>query len=102
MEELNKLIKNSEVLILSKTICKYCDIAKNELKPYKYKVTVIDVLEDPNGPLLFEAAKELTGQRTVPNIWINSQHIGGSDKLREKLCKDNRDKMTDILKSDDF
>ena len=34
-----------------------------------------------NGPAYQDVLLELTGQRTVPNIFINGAHIGGCDKL---------------------
>jgi len=35
----------------------------------------------PNGQAYQAALTDLTGQRTVPNVWINGKFIGGSDKL---------------------
>jgi glutaredoxin len=99
MEELKKLIESCQVLVISKTKCKYCTIAKRELKPLNLNVTIIDVDLHPNGALLFQAAKELTNQLTVPNIWINKEHIGGSDKLHERIMQDYSKKITDILES---
>ena len=40
-----------------------------------------------NGTTIHEKLKELTGQRTVPNIFIRGKHIGGADdtiKLHEE------------------
>ena len=32
---------------------------------------------------------QLTGQETVPNIFINQKHIGGAEKLEELQCADH-------------
>lgn len=34
-----------------------------------------------NGSEIQQALEQITGQRTVPNIFINGNHIGGSDSL---------------------
>ena len=33
-----------------------------------------------NGPDIQAVLKELSGQSTVPNVFVNGEHIGGSDK----------------------
>jgi glutaredoxin 3 len=32
-------------------------------------------------PALREEMMQLSGQRTVPQIWINDEHVGGCDEL---------------------
>ena len=39
------------------------------------------------------ALQELTGQRTVPNIFIDHQHIGGNSELQNQ-----KDALPDLLK----
>lgn len=36
---------------------------------------------------------EKTGQRTVPNVFIRKQHIGGSDKLHQLDAQGELDKL---------
>jgi glutaredoxin len=81
---LQNLINNHPVLVLSKKTCKYCVIAKDALK--NAGMDFFEVNIDEHFGLLTEAI-DLTGQKTVPNIWINQVHIGGSDKLIEWLKK---------------
>lgn len=38
-----------------------------------------------DGSELQAALLELTGQRTVPNIFIGKQHVGGSDDLSDLI-----------------
>jgi len=35
----------------------------------------------PDGSAIQAALLELTGQRTVPNVFINGKHLGGNDKV---------------------
>ena len=37
-----------------------------------------------DGPAIQDALQEITNQRTVPNIFINHQHIGGNSDLAAK------------------
>ncbi|KAJ2970929.1 hypothetical protein NUW58_g9553 [Xylaria curta] len=42
----------------------------------------LDKVDD--GPAIQDALRELSGQRTVPNIYIGQQHIGGNSDLQAK------------------
>jgi len=44
---------------------------------FKYEVLELDQLD--NGPAIQEALHEKSGQKTVPNVFINGEHIGGCD-----------------------
>ena len=79
---LQELINSNYVLMLSKTKCKYCTIAKDALKNAGFKVLVVEIEERLD---LHTEAIKITGQKTVPNIWVDGIHIGGSDKLIEKI-----------------
>jgi glutaredoxin 3 len=37
-----------------------------------------------DGSAIQNALQEISNQRTVPNIWINQQHIGGNSDLQAK------------------
>jgi len=41
-----------------------------------------------DGDSIQDALRQITGQRTVPNIFINKQHIGGNSDLEEKSPKE--------------
>jgi len=75
---LQELIDNNKILVLSKQNCKYCDIAKDALTEAGLDYIAKEI--DSTSKLYTEAIA-LTNQRTVPNIWIDGKHIGGSDKL---------------------
>ncbi|KAG8957674.1 glutaredoxin [Tulasnella sp. 408] len=77
-------IANHKVAIFSKTYCPYCKRAKELIKSFdlpdgEVEIVEIDIRED--GSAIQEYLKEKTGQRTVPNIFIKQEHIGGSDDL---------------------
>lgn len=60
-------------------LCPFCVRAKRllEQKGIQYEEILVD--RDPPG---FEKMKRLSGQATVPQIWIGQKHIGGFTDLR--------------------
>lgn len=68
----------AKVVVYTTRICPYCVRAKQLLQRKGVAYDEIDVSDD------FDARRELvarTGQRTVPQIFINAQPIGGCDEL---------------------
>ena len=69
----------SKVEIYTTKICAYCVRAKSLLKKKGVDFTEIDVSTDDR---LRESMMDRAGGRSsVPQIFINDQHIGGSDDL---------------------
>ncbi len=70
----------ANVEVYSTQYCPFCVRAKALLKNKGVAFTEIDVTHDP---ALREKMVELAGgRRTVPEIFINGQIIGGYDELR--------------------
>ncbi|KAH8553074.1 thioredoxin-like protein [Umbelopsis sp. PMI_123] len=79
-QKVEDIINNNKVAIFSKSYCPYCRRAKEALKGLaEYFSIELDQVED--GAAIQEYLSQKTGQRTVPNIFINQKHIGGSDDL---------------------
>ena len=69
------------IIIYSKPSCVFCDKAKALLTRLGYEYTEKVVSKDISLPDLFE---ELGKQvRTIPQIVIDENHIGGFNELRE-------------------
>ncbi|MFP5429589.1 MAG: glutaredoxin 3 [Gammaproteobacteria bacterium] len=68
----------AEIIIYTTPICPYCVRAKQLFKQKGLEWTEIDVSRDANERM---ALMERTRQRTVPQIFINGQHVGGCDDL---------------------
>jgi glutaredoxin 3 len=69
----------AEVIVYSKAVCPYCDRAKMLLKAKDVAFEERRVDLDP--ALLDEMLSKSEGRRTVPQIFINDQGVGGFDDL---------------------
>jgi glutaredoxin 3 len=68
----------AKVVIYTTTICPYCVRAKMLFQRKGVSYEEIDVSRDNDLRLKL---MQQTKQRTVPQIFINEQHIGGCDDL---------------------
>ncbi len=69
----------ADVLIYSKDYCPYCVKAKQLFTHLQQPFTEIDLGQHPE--LVAEVVQKSGGRRTVPQIFIGGQHIGGCDDL---------------------
>lgn len=67
------------VEIYTTPFCPYCQAAKRLLQKKGADYTEIDVSQDPD--LRAKMTQRANGRRTVPQIFIAGQHVGGSDDL---------------------
>ena len=68
-----------EIIIYTSNLCPYCTMAKRLLSAKGTTYTELNV--DATRGLREEMMKK-TRRRTVPQIYIGKQHIGGFDDLR--------------------
>ena len=71
----------SKVEIYTTRYCPYCISAKALLTRKKAPFIEIDVSGDPPGRA--KMVERSNGRMTVPQIFIGSTHVGGSDDLHE-------------------
>ncbi len=79
------MIKGTRVLVFSKTFCPYCDEAKQIFQSAEVEFESHELDKLPDGSAIQDALKDITGQKTVPNIFINGIHIGGCSDLKAKI-----------------
>merc|ERR1712106_927994 len=53
----------------------------------------IELTELENGPEVQDALLELSGQRTVPNVFINGEHLGGNDDTQKAAKSGKLDEL---------
>jgi glutaredoxin 3 len=80
-EKAQQLIAENPVMVFSKSWCSYSNRAKQVLRSFDAEITVYELDRERDGSAVQDALEDLTGQRTVPNIFIAQKHIGGSDDL---------------------
>eukprot|EP00871_Galdieria_phlegrea_P005125 jgi/Galph1/5613/GphlegSOOS_G4288.1 len=81
IEKVKEYVAAAFVVIFSKSWCPFCDRVKILFKQLKVPFKVIELDEERDGTALQKALYELTGQRTVPNVFINGTHVGGCDQV---------------------
>ena len=69
-----------DVLLYTKSWCPYCRRAKTLLAKKGVQWIEINIEGDPAHR---RAMMEASGRNTVPQIFINGTHVGGSDELSE-------------------
>ncbi|ORY92154.1 thioredoxin-like protein [Syncephalastrum racemosum] len=79
----DKIIAENKVAVFSKSYCPYCKRAKDLLDQLKIEYYAIELDVEADGAAIQAYLQELSGQRTVPNIFINGKHVGGCDDLFE-------------------
>ena len=83
-------MKNIE--IYTGPLCAFCDRAIALLNKKGVSFKKIDLASDPNK--MEDMIKKTNGMRTVPQIFIDGQHIGDSDKLQDL---ENEGKLNSLL-----
>ena len=73
--------KQYRILIYTSNNCAFCNSAKELLINKKLKFEEINISE--NVVLKDEMGKKTNGLMTVPQIFINSKHIGGFEELNK-------------------
>jgi glutaredoxin 3 len=68
-----------KVEVYTKFLCPYCSRAKALLSSKNVQIEELDITMDPD--LRAKMVARANGRTTVPQIFINDQHIGGSDDL---------------------
>jgi len=75
----NDLIKNHRVVIFSKTTCPFCAKVKDLFNSLNESYASLDLDEIERGTEIRDFLFEKTGQKTVPNVYVNGVHLGGCD-----------------------
>ena len=81
----------ANVELYTTPICPYCIAAKDLLKHKGITFTEINVMGDPEKRR--EMVDRAGGRMTVPQIFINSTHVGGCDDLYDLDSEGKLDPM---------
>lgn len=84
---------SAQVTLFSTRFCPYCVAAKRLLKAKGVNYQDIPVDGDPD---LRQQMTKRAGQRTVPQIWIGDEHVGGYTDL---AALEQRGLLDDLLRT---
>ncbi|KAN0114701.1 putative glutaredoxin Grx1 [Hyaloscypha variabilis] len=79
-----QIIDENAVAVFSKSYCPYCKATKSLLTELGAKFYTIELDQVDDGAAIQDALEQINGQRSVPNIYIKKQHIGGNSDLQAK------------------
>ena len=68
-------------VVFSKSYCPYCKRAKSILASAKAPCEVIELDQHESGMAIQSALASMTGRRTVPNIFMKGEPVGGADTI---------------------
>ncbi|EDK43301.1 conserved hypothetical protein [Lodderomyces elongisporus NRRL YB-4239] len=90
-QKVQKLIKEKPIFIAAKSFCSNSDQVKRTIEEITHTSTTedddqvysinLDLVDD--GQEIQDALTELTGQTTVPNVFIGGEHIGGNTDVQK-------------------
>ncbi|OIV98384.1 hypothetical protein TanjilG_16711 [Lupinus angustifolius] len=78
-EFIDKTISSHKIVIFSKSYCPYCKRAKAAFKELNQVPYVVELDERDDGSKIQDILNNIIGRRTVPQVFINGKHLGGSD-----------------------
>ncbi|KAL6947387.1 Glutaredoxin-1 [Hanseniaspora vineae] len=99
IQNVKKAISSSKIFVAHKSYCPYCHATLNTLlkdkKIPESKINLLELDTMKDGAEIQDALAEISGQRTVPNIYILGKHIGGNSDLQQL---DKEGKLDELLK----
>lgn len=76
------VVYSNKIAIFSKSYCPYSMRAKNVFSELEEQPYVVELDLRDDGYKIQDVLEELFGRRTVPQVFVNGKHIGGSDDLQ--------------------
>ncbi|RZC44713.1 hypothetical protein C5167_037652 [Papaver somniferum] len=90
------VIYSNRIAIFSKSYCPYSIRAKHMFSELHEKPFVVELDLRDDGAEIQNVLLDLVGKRTVPQVFINGKHIGGSDDTRAALHNGELQKLLDV------
>lgn len=79
---IKEAISKDKVVVFSKSYCPYCKLAKDVFEKVKQPIKVIELNERDDGNTIQDNLAQLTGFRTVPQVFINGNCVGGGSDVK--------------------
>ncbi|XP_052190593.1 glutaredoxin-like [Diospyros lotus] len=79
LPKVKEIVSSNPVVVFSKSYCPYSKAAKKLLTEIGATFKVVELDIESDGSELQAALAEWTGQKSVPNVFISGNRIGGCD-----------------------
>ena len=86
-------IAENKVTVWSKTYCPFCTRVKGLFEEMGVEAFVVELDRLHEEAEIQDALAEMTGQRTVPNVFIGGAHVGGCDDTHEARASGELERM---------
>ncbi|XP_041003778.1 glutaredoxin-like [Juglans microcarpa x Juglans regia] len=80
LQKAKDIVSSNPVVVFSKSYCPFCVTVKQLLTQLGATFKAIELDTESDGKEIQAALAEWTEQKTVPNVFIGGNHIGGCDK----------------------
>ncbi|XP_043708212.1 glutaredoxin-C4-like [Telopea speciosissima] len=97
-----KTISSHNIVVFSKSYCPYCMKAKSVFKELNQTPHVVELDQRDDGLDIQDVLSKMVGRRTVPQVFINGKHIGGSDDTVEAYHSGKLARLLGIAEDDDL
>ncbi|KAJ4957440.1 hypothetical protein NE237_024551 [Protea cynaroides] len=97
-----KTISSHNIVVFSKSYCPYCKKAKAVFKELNQVPHVVELDQRDDGGDIQDVLNGMVGRRTVPQVFINGKHLGGSDDTVEAYESGKLAKLLGIAEDDDL
>ncbi|XP_046684101.1 thioredoxin reductase 3-like [Homalodisca vitripennis] len=81
------LINDNDVVVFSKTTCPFCKKVKQLFKDINAEIFVFELNShsDDKCAQMQDVLQKMSGQRTVPNVYVKKHHVGGYTDTKQAL-----------------
>ncbi|PAN07340.1 hypothetical protein PAHAL_1G327800 [Panicum hallii] len=86
-------IYSNRITIFSKTYCPYSIRAKRIFRDLKEDPYIVELDLREDGRDIQSVLLDLVGRHTVPQVFVNGQHVGGSDDTVNALSNGQLEKL---------
>ena len=96
MEYAKAEIASNDVVVFSKSYCPFCTSTKQLFNSMNIDAKIIELNEIDDGNDVQAALLDISGQRTVPNVFVKGNHLGGNDDTQAAA---RSGKLSEMLES---
>jgi len=69
--------------VFSKSYCPFCNNTKSLFKSMSITPKIYEIDTMNNGSEIQAALLQLSGQRTIPNVYVKGHHVGGNHDIQQ-------------------